>query len=247
MSRHPAPSRKSPRSLLAWTAPLALLSLGACATGFSSDVTRYQQLPVPQGQTFAVAPLTPELAGLEFQSYADLVARELVQQGYRPAADAASADLLVQVGYDIDTGRERVRSSGFGAGYGFGYSPFYGRRGAFPGYGGFGRSSFAFGFYDPWAFGPGYNDVYSYTVFTTELQMKIDDQRTGRNVFDGRAEALSRTPPAGPRRAEPGRGDVHRLPRPFGRDGADHGRPAHPGSLSRGTCDEGALVGAPFV
>lgn len=194
MFHRPASPRKTSRGLLAWTAPLALLSLGACATGFSSDVTRYQQLPVPQGQTFAVVPLTPELGGLEFQSYADLVGRQLAQQGYRPAADTASADLLVEVGYDIDTGRERVRSSGGGGfGFGFGSSPYYGRRGYFPGYGGFGRSSFAFGFADPWAYGPGYNDVYSYTVFTTELQMKINDQRTGRNVFDGRAEALSRT------------------------------------------------------
>lgn len=188
MSARPLPSR-----LLGWTVPLALLSLGACATGFSSDVTRYQQLPIPQGQTFAVVPLNPSLGGLEFQSYADLVGRELAQQGYRPASDVTNADLLVRVGYDIDTGRERVRSSGFGAGYGFGGSPFYGRRGRFGGYGGFGRSSFAFGFYDPWSFGSGFNDVYSYTVFTTELQMKIDDQRAGTNVFDGRAEALSRT------------------------------------------------------
>lgn len=194
MSPRPASPRKTARSLFIWTAPLALLGLGACATGFSSNVTRYQQLPVPQGQTFAVVPLSPELGGLEFQSYADLVARELAQEGYRPAVDTASADLLVQVGYNMDTGRERVRSSGgFGAGFGFGSSRFYGRRGYFPGYGGFGRSGFAFGFADPWAFGPGFNDVYSYTVFTTELQMKINNQSTGLNVFDGRAEALSRT------------------------------------------------------
>ncbi len=187
-------SSRLPRRLLGWTAPLAVLSLGACATGFSSDVTRFQQLPIPQGQTFAVVPLTPELGGLEFQSYADLVGRQMAQEGYRPASDIATADLLVRVGYSIDTGRERVRSSGFGADYGFGYSPFYGRRGSFGGYGGFRRSAFSYGFYDPWAFGPGFNDVYSYTVYTTELEMKIDDQRAaGRNVFDGRAEALSRT------------------------------------------------------
>ena len=115
----------------------------------------------------------------------------MAQEGYRPAADAGSADLLVRVGYGIDTGRERVRSTGLGygaggfaGGGGFGYGG---------GYGGFGRSRFAYGFYDPWAFGSGFNDVYSYTVFTSELQMKIDDRRTGGNVFDGRAEALSRT------------------------------------------------------
>lgn len=171
------------RRLLGWTAPLAVLSLGACASGFSSDVTRYQQLPVPQGQTFAVVPLTPDLGGLEFQSYADLVTRQLAQEGYRPASDTGTADLLVRVGYDMDNGRERVRSSGFGSSYGYGYSPFYGRRGR----------GFSYGFYDPWAFGSGFNDVRSYTVYTTDLTMKIDDQRSGRNVFDGRAEALSMT------------------------------------------------------
>ena len=185
--------RSTTRRLLGWTAPVAVLALAGCATPFRSDVTRFQQLPIPQGQTFAVVPLNPEQGGLEFQSYAELVGRQLAQEGYRPASDIATADLLVRVGYDIDTGRERVRSSGFGASFGFGASPFYGRRGYFPGYGRFGRSAFAFGFQDPWAFGPGFNDVYSYTVFTTQFDMKIDDQRTGANVFDGRAEALSRT------------------------------------------------------
>lgn len=183
------PSAPLTRRLLGWTAPLAVLSLGACATGFSSDVTRFQQLPIPQGQSFAVIPLDPAQGGLEFQSYAGLVGRELAQEGFRPASDVATADLLVRIGYDIDTGRERVRSSGLG----FGGSSFIGRRGFGGGYGGFARTGFAYGFYDPWAFGSGFNDVYSYTVFTSQLQMKIDDQRSGGNVFDGRAEALSRT------------------------------------------------------
>src|SRR3546814_13935402 len=68
------------------------------------------------------------------------------------SSDVCSSDL---------NGREKVRSTGFGA-----PDPFF--------YGGWGWRGrwgrpWGYGFYDPWLFGPGgYNDVTSYTVYRSE-------------------------------------------------------------------------------
>ncbi len=167
---------------------LALAALSGCATPFKADVARFQQLPAPAGQSFAVVSDDPRLAGgLEFSHYADLVAARLAQTGYVAASDPARADLIVRVAYDIDTGREKVRSSGFAS-----PDPFF--------YGGWGFRGrwgrpWGYGFYDPWLFGPGfgggYNDVTSYTVYTSDLSLKIDRAADNRRLFEGKASAQS--------------------------------------------------------
>ncbi|MEE4200829.1 MAG: DUF4136 domain-containing protein [Erythrobacter sp.] len=164
------------------------LGLAACAPSFKADVSRFTTtLPAPQGQSFAVVADDPELAGgLEFSLYADRVAAEMAQLGYRQAATPQDADLLVRFDYDVDNGRERIRTTpgvgGFGA---------FGPWGPWGGFGGFGfRRNFAFGFYDPWLAGP---DVRSYTVYTSGIDMKIDDTATGERLFEGQAQAVSRT------------------------------------------------------
>jgi Domain of unknown function (DUF4136) len=168
---------------------LALLSLSACATPFRADVARFQQLPPAQGQSFTVQADDTRLAGgLEFAHYADLVAERLVAQGYSEATDPASAQLVVRLGYDIDSGREKVVSSGFSRPfyssriYSPFYSPFYGR--------GYARSAYRFGFYDPFLFGAGYDDVRSYTIYTSALRMTIN-RVGGERVFEGTAKAQS--------------------------------------------------------
>jgi hypothetical protein len=180
-------------------AAMAIGTLAACATpGLRADVSRFQsQLPVPQGQTFAIEARDPNLrGGIEFSQYAALVSEELARFGYRPAAAGTKADLVVKFNYGVDNGRERVRSSGFG-GYGFGY-------GGFGGYSGYGfggpllrtRRGFIYarGFYDPFLFGGyGYNDTYSYTVYTSGIDLTIERADTGERVFEGSAEAMSRT------------------------------------------------------
>jgi Domain of unknown function (DUF4136) len=174
----------------------AALTLGGCAApGFRTDVSRFQTaLPIPQGQSFAVVASDPALAGgIEFGQYAALVAGELTRLGYRQAAPGERAELTVAVDYDIDKGRERVRSTpGF-------YDPWYGSA--------FGRGfyrpiivrgpngrRYVHGWYDPFAFGGGfgYDRVESYTVFTSGLDLKIDRSADGTRLFEGRAEALSR-------------------------------------------------------
>lgn len=172
----------------------AMLALSSCATPFSAKVSRFQALPGPAaGQTFVVQSSDPRLqGGLEFGQYARLVSARLIEQGYQPAQDPSQAQLIVKMHYDVDRGRERVRSSGFGYGGfggfgGFGYGGGFGRFG----YGGFGRGNFIYGFNDPFLFGGGFNDVYSYTVFTSELDLQIERTDNGQRVFEGTARAQS--------------------------------------------------------
>lgn len=188
------------KKLLTVSAPIALLALSGCATGLPTQVTRFQQLPVPAGQTFAIQPARAEdRGGLEFARYAELVRQRLAAEGYTPIADASQANLIVDIDYGVDNGRTEVRSfpSAFGGGFGygrFGYGGLYGR----PfysrfGYGGF-RSPFYYGWNDPFLFDGfgGYNDVRSYTVFTSYLDLDIR-RRDGQAVFEGSAKARSRT------------------------------------------------------
>jgi hypothetical protein len=183
-------------SLAAMTA--AALALGACATPFRADVARFQtQLPAPQGQSFTVEAGNPALAGgIEFGQYAGLVAGELTRYGYRPAAPGERPEMIVRMSYDIDKGRERVRSTpGFGDPW---YGGYYGRGAYRPmvvtGRGG---RRYVYGWRDPFmwgGFGPGfgYNDVESYTVYTTGLDLQISRASDGYRLFEGRAEAQSR-------------------------------------------------------
>lgn len=169
-------------------AAVLLMAVAACATPFKADVSRFQsQLPAPSGQTFAVVADDPKLSGgLEFAQYAGLVRDRLARLGYTPAGDPARADMIVRFDYGVDSGRERVRSTGVGPYWDpwYGYSP----------YGYWGRSRFGYwggpwhyGWYDPF-FDSG---VESYTVYTSGMTLKIDRAADGRRLFEGKAEAVS--------------------------------------------------------
>src|SRR2546428_5356877 len=107
----------------------ATIALSACATSLNTRVTRYQAMPAPQGQTFAVVPEGPMAArgGLEFQRYAGIVAQQLQARGYTPASDPQSASMLVQLGYTIDQGQVRYVEDPFYRSHFYDpfYSPFY--------------------------------------------------------------------------------------------------------------------------
>ena len=181
--------------------PALIAGLAACASPFRADVSRFEsQLPAPQGQTFAVVAEDPSLAGgLEFALYADYVEEEMRQLGYTEAATPEGASLLVRFDYGVDNGRERIRSTGFADPF---YSPWYGYgRGFYSpiGYRGFGRWNY--GWYDPF-FGPGLGGgfgggfgggVRSYAVYTSGIELKIDDAATGQRLFEGDAKAVSRS------------------------------------------------------
>ena len=185
-------------SKMKYLAPVAVLALSACATPFQANVSRFQAMPAAQGQTYAIQSDNPRLVGgLEFQTYANLVAQRLNSFGYTRAGNAGSANLVVTLDYGVDRGREKIRSapgSGFGygryGGYGgFGYGGFgYGSFGR-PYYG-YGRRAFMYGFYDPFMFDD-FDRTESYTVYASQLDMKIARRGSNERVFEGTAKAMS--------------------------------------------------------
>lgn len=170
-------------------APAALLAVSGCAAPFQAQVSRFQQMPAPQGQTFAVVSDNPRLSGgLEFSQYANIVSQRLAGYGYVPASSAASANLIVRLDYGVDKGRERIRSTpGMGFGPHFGYAHGWG---PYRPFWGFGSRAWVYGFDDPFLYGASYNDIQSYTVYQSELSMRID-RKGGERVFEGSAKAMS--------------------------------------------------------
>ncbi|HWT13977.1 MAG TPA: DUF4136 domain-containing protein [Allosphingosinicella sp.] len=189
------------KKILALAAPAALLALSACATGFPAQVQRFQAMPAPQGESFVVQAADPDKnGGLEFSQYADHVRRHLLGLGYSEARSPQEASFVVTLDYGVDDGRERVVArpdpfgGPFGFGYrGFGYRPFYSRFG----YYGRRRHPFYWGFHDPFLYGPfgGYGgyDIDSYTVYTSYLDMDIRRTGDGQSLFEGLAQARSRS------------------------------------------------------
>ena len=91
------------RKLLAAAAPLALLAASACAPSFEANVSRFQALPVPEGQSFVIVPTDPRnQGGLEFGQYSSLVSQRLAAYGYRPVDGAGKPDMVVGDDLDID-------------------------------------------------------------------------------------------------------------------------------------------------
>lgn len=175
------------------------LGLAACATPFRADVSRFEsQMPAPQGQSFFVVAEDPALAGgLEFSLYADRVEEEMAQLGYVQAATPDDATLLVRFDYGVDNGRDRVRSTGFGRDPFFNSWNSYSRPVVYRDRRGRTRlayiptSRWGYGWHDPF-FGRG-NDVVSYTVFTSGVDLKIDNAATGERLFEGSAQAVSQS------------------------------------------------------
>lgn len=174
---------------------IGLTLLAACAAPFESRVSRFNTLAVaPQG-SFVIQPRDARDNGsLEFRQYASLVTTRLAQSGYQPASSPSSATLVVTLNYGVDHGREKIESTpGFDSYGGFGYGGF-GRRGfGYGGFGGFGYGGFGYGGFGGGFGGFGYPEVYSYTQYTSFLDMEI--RRTSSNdvLFEGHAVADSQS------------------------------------------------------
>jgi hypothetical protein len=176
------------KKILTLAAPALLLGLGACVTGFPAQVSRFQAMPAPQGQSFVIAPADRAKAGsLEFSQYADHVRRNLTALGYAEASSTRDATFVVTLDYGVDEGRERVVATPdpFGDSWGFG-RPYFSRWG----YRGRYRSPFYWGWHDP--FHGGY-DISSYTLYTSYFDMDIKRSADGQSLFEGNAQARSRT------------------------------------------------------
>lgn len=177
------------KRFLTLAASAALLTLGGCATGFPAQVSRFQAMPAPQGQSFVVQAADPgKRGGLEFSQYAGLVRQHLIQQGYSEAASPEQATFVVEVDYGVDRGRTQVASRpSFDPYWGH---PYYSRFGYFGrGY----RHPFYYGWHDPFWGDPFGRDVYSYTVYTSYLDMDIKRTADSQSLFEGTAKARSRT------------------------------------------------------
>ncbi len=178
------------RKILTAAAPLALIAASACTQPFQANVSRFQALPVPEGQSFAVVAGDPKNdGGLEFAQYAALVSQRLAAYGYRPVDSGGKPELVVKFNYGVDHGMAKTVSrpsvgSSFGGPWGYGGFGPYGRRW---GYG----SSFYYGwdpfFYDPWY----RTEIDTYTVYTSWADMVIERTADGKHVFEGKAKARS--------------------------------------------------------
>jgi hypothetical protein len=177
------------RKILSLAAPAALLALSACATGFPAQVSRYQAMPAPQGQSFVIESADPaDRGGLEFSQYAELVRRHLLAQGYSEAPTRGAATLVVALDYGVDEGRQQVVTRPGFSRYGWGgygpYRPYWSRFGYYGR-----RSPFYYGWDDPFWGG---DDLDVYTVYTSFLDLDIR-RPDGQAVFEGTAKARSRT------------------------------------------------------
>ena len=180
------------------------LGLTGCATGFPAQVSRYQAMPAPAGQTFFVVPMDSRLNGsLEFQRFGSYVAQAMAAQGYAPASDPQSASLTVNVGYGVDQGTTEYQEDPFGySRYGYGGYGRFGRYGGFGGYGGFGFGYSPFysrygGFHDPFYYGWDdpfwYGGGQRYVEYKSKLDLNIRRKGDNLSVFEGHAQARSTT------------------------------------------------------
>lgn len=189
----------------------AAAGLSACATGLPTKVTRFSAMPIPQGQTFYVVPGEATSAGLEFNQYASLVARQMEERGYRPAGTPQTADMLVRLRYGVGDGETRysvdpmARSYYSDPFYRGAYDPFWGAYYGRPYYSRHGywgrRSPYYFGWDDPfWYASPfagsrfGMRDpIREYTVYESELEIDIVRRVDNAPLFEGDAKARSQT------------------------------------------------------
>ena len=175
---------------------VAAIGLSACAGSLDTQVSRYQRMPPAQGQTFVVVPAAEMAAhsGLEFQRYAGIVSQQLAARGYTPAANPSSANMVVELRYDIDGGRahynldpftrSRLASSGgLYSPYGGYYGPYY-----YPRFG-YSGSPYYYGWNDPFWYG----GVDRYVEYHSQLDLHIRQAGTNTSLFDGRAQARSAT------------------------------------------------------
>ena len=181
----------------------AAVGLSGCATGLPTKVTRFQAMPAPQGESFYVVPGMGDAqgGGLEFSRYAGQVSQALQAQGYTPAASPQQATMIVQLGYDVDKGTQRIVAdpfyrSRFRDPF---YNPYYGVWYGRPYYSRFGywgaRSAFYYGWDDPfWYGGP---DIRSYVEYRSELELDIRRRADNQQLFAGKAVARSTTDETG--------------------------------------------------
>ena len=137
-----------------------LLLLAGCARNFEAEVTRFHTIVQVGGQTATIVPADPQLAGLEFTSFADIVGGQLERYGYS-AAGTAAPDLRVIMGYALaEIGSER---GGPTVGLGVG----------------------RFGHHTGVSFSGLFNIGGRRTYYSYRLDLVIEDVASGQRLFEG--------------------------------------------------------------
>ena len=158
------------------------LLLTGCASKIRSEVTAFHQWPAAmEKKTFSFVHKEGEPAGLELQSYENLIRTELIKQGLQEASAVQEAALAVSFNAMASAKDVRVVEtvlvdswSGmpwYGPGY---YSPYWG---GWPGYS---------PLYGPFGYGMpvAREQERRYTVFYRELKLKISDARAGQPLYE---------------------------------------------------------------
>ena len=155
---------------------------------FTTEVSRYQAMPAPQGQTFIVVPggeKAPRRTGIRTVRRP----RRPKSRGawLPPCADAQAANMIVELGYDVDSGvhredpRLRARYAPFWHGH-----PYY-----YPRFGRYYGSPFYYGWDDPFWYGGSAGSTATWNIIASSTSTSV--RRAGQPLFDGRAEARSTT------------------------------------------------------
>lgn len=164
---------------------LVLLTVGCTTPVVPTDVTRFSALgPAEAGRSFTIVPQDGQKGSLEFQRYAELVAAQLSQRGWRPVPAGNKVDTVVLLRWG--TSAPRVESyqtpAQFGTGMGFAS-----------------HSYMASGFYEPFP----YWETRTATYFPRWIGVDIMDAAawqsgTPKSVWEGRAVAEGSRPEIAP-------------------------------------------------
>ena len=157
---------------------LILTGLFACAPSVKSNVTRFHQLPAPNGTSIEVIAMDPALQkSIEFGTYAQMVGQKLGAFGYSPASGEGS-NFIAEISYYNEPLRDTIiedRSPvSIGVGMGSGR---YGRRG---------NSSVGVGM------STSFGSSNQQREFISSLQLNIVRLNDGSRLYEGRVENLGR-------------------------------------------------------
>lgn len=81
------------------------LLLASCATGITSEVTRFHILAAPSGEMIEIVHRDPEQnSSPEFETYARMIGERLGSLGYRPTPPGGVPDIMVELDYGVGPG-----------------------------------------------------------------------------------------------------------------------------------------------
>ena len=178
---------------------LGILLLGACATTYRADVTRFHELTGPRGETFIIIAKSEDKKGsLELKSYAALISEHLRMEGYTPAGHE-TPEIIVKIDYAVSPPITRTRRTAYSAPF---FGGFYYHGGSYYGglpyyyyphydylyYGPFGYRGYGFGY----GYGLGYSS-YRTTTIVYERALEMVIERNGGGVlFEGLVKSVGR-------------------------------------------------------